>query len=186
VNLCRLAGRQKDVETRSVVESGGTEVLTEARSIQRTTSLLRSRHRRTAGPQDRDHDDSLSEQLLARQERVRDTGTHSVHYPLSQVSIAVQQAEGDPAVSAVEGRTDDGGLSRLRLTVSAVSNGEDKRLRPDRSHLGERIRPVGDRPSNEDHRPGVEQTIRNEADNTRVPTRSDRLRSREDRRAVLT
>ena len=86
----------------------------------------------------------------------------------------------------MEGGTDDGGLSRLRSTVSAVSDGEDKRLRPDRSHLGERIRPVGNRPSDEDHRPGVEQTTRNKADDTRVPTRGDRLRSREDRRAILT
>ena len=83
MNLCRLAGRQKDVETRSVVESGGTEVLTEARSIQITDSLLRSRYGRTAGPYDRDHDDPLSERLSARQERVRDIGTYSVYHPLS-------------------------------------------------------------------------------------------------------
>jgi hypothetical protein len=141
------------VETRSVVESRGTEILTEARSIQRAASLLRSYHGRTAGPRDRDYDDSLPERLLARQERVRDIGTHSVYHPLSQVSIAVRQTEGNPAVSAVESRTDDSALSHLRSTVSAVSNGEGKRLRPDRSHLGKRIRPVGDRPSNEDHRP---------------------------------
>ena len=42
--------REEDVETRSVVESRVTEVLTEARSIQRTASLLRSRYGRTAGP----------------------------------------------------------------------------------------------------------------------------------------
>jgi hypothetical protein len=144
------------VETRSVVESRGAEVLTEARSIQRAAALLRSRYGRIAGLRDRDHDDSLLERLSVRQERVRDIGTHSVHHPLSQVLIVVRQAEGDPAVSAVEGRTDDSGLSRLRSTVSAVSDGEDKRLRPDRSHIGERIRPVGDRPSDEDHRPRVE------------------------------
>jgi hypothetical protein len=159
------------VEARSVVESRGAEVLTEARSIQRAASLLCSRHRRTAGSRDGDHDDTIPQRLSARQERVRDTGTHSVHYPLSQVSIAVRQTEGDPAISAVESRADDGGLSRLRSTVSAVSDGEGERLRPDRSHLGERIRPVGDRPSNEDHRPRVEQATRNEADDARVPTR---------------
>jgi hypothetical protein len=76
-------------------------------------------------------------------------------------------------VSAVEGRTDNSGLSCLRSTVSVVSNGKDKRLRPDRSHIGERIRPVGDRPSNEDHQLRVEQTTRNETNDTRVPTHSD-------------
>jgi hypothetical protein len=134
-----------------VVESRGTEVLTEARSVQRAASLLRSRYRRTAGPRDRDYNDSLPERLSVRQERVRDIRTHGVYHLLSQISIAVQQTEGDPAVSAVESRTDDSGLSRLRSTVSAVSNGEGERLRPDRSHIGERIQSVGDRPSNEDH-----------------------------------
>ena len=127
----------------------------------------------------------LLERLLARQEYVRNIRTHSVYHLLSQISIAVRQAEGDSTVSAVEGGTDDSGLSRLRSTVSVVSNSEDKRLRPDRSHLGKRIQPIGNRPSDEDHQPGVKQTTRNKANDTRVPTRSDRLRSREDRRAIL-
>jgi hypothetical protein len=89
-------------------------------------------------------------------------------------------------VSTIEGRTDNSSLSRLCLTVSVVSDSEDKRLRLDRSHIGERIQPVGDRLSNEDHRLRVEQTTRNETNNTRVLICSDRLRLREDRRAVLT
>jgi hypothetical protein len=59
-------------------------------------------------------------------------------------------------VSTVESRTDDSSLSRLRSTVSAVSDGKGKRLRLDRLHIGERIQPIGDRLSNEDHRLGVE------------------------------
>jgi hypothetical protein len=47
------------VEARSVVESRGAEVLTEARSIQRAASLLRSRYRRTAGSRDGDYDDTI-------------------------------------------------------------------------------------------------------------------------------
>jgi hypothetical protein len=155
--MCSIGRRrEKDIETRGVVESRGAEVLTEARSIQRAASLLRSRYRRTAGPRDRDYNDSLPERLSARQERVRDIRTHSVYHLLLQISIAVRQTEGDPVVSTVESGTDDSGLSRLRSTVSAVSDGKGERLRPDRSHIGERIRPIGDRLSNEDHRLGVE------------------------------
>jgi hypothetical protein len=80
--------------------------------------------------------------------------------------MTARQAEGEPAVSVVESGTDDGGLSRLRSTASAVFDGKGERLRPDRSHMGERIWSVGDRPSDGDHRPGVEHTIGNEADDT--------------------
>jgi hypothetical protein len=57
--------------------------------------------------------------------------------------------------TAVESGTDSGGLSRLRSTVSAVFDGKGERLGPDRSHMGERIWSVGDRPSDEENQPRV-------------------------------
>jgi hypothetical protein len=60
------------VETRSVVESRGAEVLTETRSIQRAASLLRSCYRRIASSRDGDHNDTIPQRLLARQERICD------------------------------------------------------------------------------------------------------------------
>ena len=79
-----------------------------------------------------------------------------MYYKYSTPLITItQQAEGDPAVTAVESGTDGGGLSRLRSTVSAVFDGKGERLRPDRSHMGERIWSVGDRPSDEEHQPKV-------------------------------
>jgi hypothetical protein len=85
---------------------------------------------------DWDHINSIQERLPAGQERLRNTRAYDSRHPLSQVSVAVRQAESDPEVSAVEGWAAASDLSGLRSTVSAVSDSEGEGLRPIGSYLG--------------------------------------------------
>jgi hypothetical protein len=146
---------------------------------------VRSRDGRAADARDGDHVDLIQERLPAGQERLRDTRAYGSCHPLSQVSVAVRQAESDPEVSAVEGWAVASDLSGLRSTVSAVSNSEGEGLRPIRSHLGKRVWSVGDRSSDKGHRARVEQASRHEADDARLSTYSSQRRARESGRAFF-
>src|ERR1700761_9636408 len=93
-------------------------VLAGSEQVSRADLVLRTLDVRSAGTRERDHDDSIPERISTGPEHLRTSRANRDRRSISQVTIAVRQAESDPALSTVESGTAVDGVSRLRAAVS--------------------------------------------------------------------